>query len=194
MTSPVVSIIGTAGRKADGERLTRGLYLGVMSRVVGELERRLPAGGWCLQSGGAAWMDHIAVQLFLHDSRAASLILRLPASLSTICDGSVFNGMSTEGRISNFYHLKFMDKTGFKPREDIRQAIERGAILTVHGGFHERNLRVAQCDLLIASTFAEGDTPKDGGTKHTWSHARQDAIKVHIPVVSKEAQQLAFVY
>ena len=70
-----VGIIGTAGRKEDGVRLTEGDY-----RYLVEYIGKAVKPNDVLISGGAAWADHVAVQLFL-DGKAGGLVLHLPAEL-----------------------------------------------------------------------------------------------------------------
>jgi hypothetical protein len=51
---------------------------------------------------------------------------------------------------------------------EINQAIRRGAEVKVTPGFKERNTQVAQdADVLIALTFGDGPSLKDGGTRDT---------------------------
>ena len=135
-----------------------------------------------LFSGGAAWADHIAVSLYLL-VRAETLHLSLPAEF--------INGKFTEqenykspGNIANYYHKLFSQKMGGNTLAGIKIALEQGATSKVFSnGFKARNLEIAKkgSDLLIAFTWGEGDTPKSGGTSHTWN-ASKAKKRIHVPL------------
>lgn len=144
-----------------------------------------------LISGGAAWADHVAVNLYLlHEFK--SLTLHLPAY---ILESNRFSGkFKTPGGTSNYYHEIFCNqclKGNFrgKPLPTIKQMFEardKGATIKVNmGGFWDRNTDIAADakDLLIAFTWGEGKAPTDGGTADTWrkSSAKE---KIHVPLKS----------
>ena len=174
-----IGIIGTAGRRDDAPKMSMALYASMRKRLD-ELLHCVPVSERDLQSGGAAWADHLAVDVF-NDKQAASLTLHFPAPFVW----PKFVG-TEEGRTANYYHEKFSDhllESGSLPQslDDLAFALEKGAKSTVSGGFHERNLLVGQCDWLIAFTFGEGVVPKDGGTKHCWDHSPAPK-KTHVPL------------
>jgi hypothetical protein len=176
---PFISIIGTAGRKADAPRMSWALWLAMVKRAQ-ELLQTYPKP-WHLQSGGAAWADHVAVSLFLSGT-ADSLTLHLPASFNSA--SSEFEG-SRDAETSNYYHRLFSrHSTGQRnTMEGITKAIKKGAAVTYSQGFFDRNNLVGKCDVLIAFTFGSSNDPKDGGTAHTW-HRSSAPIKIHIPLSS----------
>ncbi len=178
-----IAIIGTAGRKEDGERLNLSKFNLMKSKareyILSDLG--IDFNEICLVSGGAAWADHIAVSLFLEHPEL-QLKLYLPAEYSM--DDAIFKVATTNrmdpGKIANYYHQLFKDNTKIRSLMEIRKAIQKGADIEVYPGFMERNLLVANsCDYMIAFTFGE-DGVKDGGTKHTWDAS--SAQKIHFPI------------
>lgn len=172
-----VGIIGTAGRRDDGPRLTDrafGCMLTEARRVLATLPRP-----HALQSGGAAWADHVAVTLFLYGA-ADDLFLHLPAPLRKL---GGFDEAHPDGRIANHYHRAFSEAIQHDTLGDLADAVERGAVVTTSSGFLHRNLLVGRCDFLLAFTFGAGGVPKDGGTKHTWDKSSAPR-KLHVPLAS----------
>jgi len=156
--------------------MSRQLYLTLYHHILHNILPTIPKP-WDVQSGGAAWADHVAVSLFLA-KQADSLTLYLPAPLD---DGETFLP-TYDGRI-NYYHSIFSKAMGASTIDGIQRAIKLGARVEIVEGFHNRNLPVGKCDVLIASTFGEGDQPKDGGTSHTWTNSPAP-IKIHVPIAS----------
>ena len=184
------AIIGTAGRKTDETRLNlemwREVYKGVRTRT-----RMMKVED--LASGGAAWADHLAVQLFLA-GEAKSLHLFLPAPFENgrFRDIGGF-GAENPGGTTNYYHRKFSVKLNINSLADISAAIEKGAVVTVDsGGFFGRNSLLAEAtDNVLALTFGTRDYAgvwvdantaglKDGGTTHTWNKCRHHSYLEHI--------------
>ena len=172
-----VAVIGTAGRHDQHLQLSANIFER-MCRKAAEFVG--PEDD--LQSGGAAWADHVAVVLFLAE-RARSLTLYLPAEFDLV--SARFVEVSRDrldcGRIANRYHDLFAWRTGWRPMTMIAEAAQRGAKLVVIPGFKERNFPVGDCDRLIAFTFGSGVWPEDGGTRHCWNNstARQ---RLHFPI------------
>lgn len=178
-----VSIIGTAGRKEDGNKMSRGLYVEMYKKAIDILANfELIPRVVHLVSGGAAWADHIAVSLYLgHFSN--QLTLHLPALFCIVENKYVPLEVADT---ANYYHKLFAQKMGRSTLEGITKAIEKGAKTTISDDFKARNLKVADCDLMIAFTWGEGDEPKQGGTHHTWTHSAAP-VKIHVPL--KELQK-----
>ena len=170
-----IAIIGTAGRRDDGPRLTDRTFSCMLleaRRVLAALPRP-----HALQSGGAAWADHVAVTLFLHGV-VDGLTLHLPAPLRRL---GGFDEAHLDGRIANHYHRAFSDALRHDTLGDLADAVERGAAVTTSSGFLHRNLLVGRCDFLLAFTFGPGAVPKDGGTKHAWDKSSAPR-KFHVPL------------
>jgi hypothetical protein len=183
-----IGIIGTAGRRDDAPKMSMALYAAMRKRLD-ELLHCVPVAERHLQSGGAAWADHLAVDVF-NDKKAASLTLHFPAPFDREThDGfPSFRWNFDAGRVANLYHAEFtkhllLSGSLVESLDDIDLALEKGAKFTVSDGFHARNFLVGQCDWLIAFTFGEGAVPKDGGTKHCWDHSPAPK-KTHIPLGS----------
>lgn len=170
-----VALIGTAGRRSDQARLSLALYARMLARA-----RSYVFAEDHLQSGGAAWADHLAVLLYL-DGAARSLTLYLPEHFDLAAGRFLERGPKSCGAIANYYHRLFSQRIGTDSLDHICCAADAGARLVVVPGFHERNLPVGRCDRLVAFTFGEGHGPADGGTKHCWDHSTAPE-KVHVPL------------
>jgi len=174
-----VSIIGTAGRDKN-ILMTRDHWLWMVDYAKAKIKK-----GSYLVSGGAAWADHVAVQLFL-DGHASALDLHLPAPIN---DKGWFDGLDykSSGSTANFYHSKFSLHLGHHSINDIITASKMdncfGTVQPVsnnYSGLFTRNALVAKSDYLLAFTFGQGDIPDDGGTKDTWNKSK--GIKHHASI------------
>lgn len=178
-----VAIIGTAGRTLQ-DRLTRLLY----QRMV-ETTRELILSEDVVVSGGAAWADHVAVTLFL-TGKCQGLELYLPCEWdkTQYVDNGHNHWAKNPGRLANQYHRAFSKAVGIDSLEQIARAIESGATIHVHSGFHARNTLVATtCDKMIALTWASDGTEIVGGTKDTWDKCKlTSADKKHICLLELE--------
>lgn len=171
-----VAIIGSAGRNKDGERVNKKLY----SRLVGHARHFIASLGiedCTLVSGGAAFVDHVAVTLHLIGV-SQKLVLYLPAQW----DGEKYCGNSDSG-YANYLHYCFSEALGEKKEKSLETI---GKLISVGNhdfehhfgkGFKERNLDVAKSDILMAYTFNKGGPKPRSGTLHTWNHS--DAKKYH---------------
>ncbi|RUP48730.1 hypothetical protein BC936DRAFT_144084 [Jimgerdemannia flammicorona] len=184
MPPTTIGIIGTAGRGV-GVKMTKSIFDAMLSKTEHIIEGQLKLE-WeqvVLVSGGAAWSDHVAVQLFLlHD---CGLTLFLPCAWDNktpkFVDTGVTNWRSNPGRSANHYHQKFKLATGYEPLKDIQAAVYNGAIVDAsHHGFHARNTAIARnSDVLIAFSWSTGNAPTEGGTFDTWRKCPAQR-KIHI--------------
>ena len=182
-----IGVIGTSGRRVDSARLTAADFAAMVERV-GKTVRTTDV----LISGGAAWADHVAVQLYL-DGKVGGLVLHLPGNIDTVqLPGENprlqfrNGGINTAGSTANYYHDSFATAIGMKPGDtlaQIQQAIDKGAVVTFGDGegpsvstkemispFIARNRWVAQDATtgLVTLTFnPSADGPADGGTANT---------------------------
>ncbi len=166
-----LGIIGTAGRGQDGVQfLDNPAYWRMMKVIAQTVATMLQPER--LVSGGAAFSDHLAVQLYL-EGFASDLTLHLPADWL----GHGFKEVKGSGnlsydpgRTSNYYHGLFSRDTQTDTLAEIQAAIEKGAtVKTGAGGFKERNTDIAnEASTMLAFTFGQGAALKDGGTKDTW--------------------------
>ena len=175
-----IAIIGTAGRKEDGDKLGSLAF----SKMVDITKSLLSLKGHTLMSGGAAYADAIAVVLYL-TGYCADLELYLPCEfdIENRCyvQESEYNSYDS-GRTANYYHSLFTKKRGIDSLEEIARAIEKGAKVTVGHGFKDRNTMVAQADGIIALTFGNQRVVKDGGTEDCCDKylARRGKHLIHI--------------
>lgn len=172
MSTLTLGIIGTAGRGDDAAKLTKGHYT-LMRSVAQTLAVGLKATG--VVSGGAAWADAIAVDLYLREL-TPSLTLHLPCCFSV--ENVEYDHSTRVGATYNHYHAQAALVLGRDGREDIKRALVGGATVTEErdcaptgfDGFFARNTKVATtADVMLAFTFGEdGEAPlKDGGTSRT---------------------------
>ena len=184
--NPILGIIGTAGRGTDFKRLDKPVWYKVKRKVMQFIE---DFGITKVASGGAAFADHLAVELYLTDKapQVSSLDLYLPCKFDM--DKCQFDQSEKDGRTSNFYHRQFSDKMGRNSLSYIREAIIKGASVTVGNGFFDRNIMVAKnVDIMLSLTFGEGEILKDSGTAHTTRHfisikGNADAYHINLPEV-----------
>jgi hypothetical protein len=196
-----ISIIGSAGRGKDAERLDRDLYDAMYRETLATIGEH---GIDEAVSGGAAFADHVAVRLFLSNV-VASLRLYLPATF----DGRAFvpnaRVHSNPGKTANHHHADFKASCGVDGLSEIRDAIAKGAKVEVYSGFKRRNLEVAgNCTHMQAFTFgtkatsvflpdhpgftsAEEAGLKDGGTAHTWGECWKAGWKKHVNLFDLQA-------
>lgn len=158
-----LGIIGTAGRKEDGDKLKLGHWI-LMNSVAETLALALKVDGFV--SGGAAYADAVAVHLFINGV-TQKLSLHFPAKLTITGFMEGFDKFDA-GRTSNYYHELFSKKIGINSIGELNMAINSGAKVTIGTDFKSRNTLVAnEADILLAFTFGEGAELKDGGTKDT---------------------------
>lgn len=161
-----IGVIGTAGR--DSRVLTKEHLRFARRRSISFLRER---DAKCLVSGGSAWMDHVAVQLF-DRGYVEQLVLCLPARL--LPSGRFEN--TNEGRRLNELHQKCQEITGYPVFEELARIQELPG-LTVHidRGFAARNRRIARLsDHLLAFTFGH-HAPDTPGTLSTWRQVSQES-------------------
>ena len=178
MAKARVALIGTAGKGADGHRITLSLYQKMVAAADEWLSARHPERSEViLVSGGAAVSDHIAIVLYLQGLRSGDpfggLELHLPADF--VNSAFVERGAKGDaGRASNHHHRIFSTRlygNGNHSRRQIQLAKDRGAVVKVHNGFEVGNLETGKVDTLLAFTWGSGSTPVAGGTAHCWTHS-----------------------
>lgn len=167
-----IGIIGTAGRQGyihsldaakfyEMKQFCRGFICGIWNGISQSDSIRLV-------SGGAAWADHLAVELY-NDGFVPDLTLYLPTEF--LAESSMFYSETKEGNTMNFYHRQFSVKCFDSPThslEAIGQAIARGARVEYERGFFARNKCIAQdSNVILAFSFGEGPTIISGGTSDT---------------------------
>nr|QBK90203.1 MAG: uncharacterized protein LCPAC102_01160 [Pithovirus LCPAC102] len=180
-----ISIIGTAGRKDDGNKLNYDLFMKMYKKAKDHLHSIINSydikySDIELISGGSSYSDHIAIFLYYeYYGYGIKLTLHLPANF---INGQYRdnNNKHHPGNTLNFYHSKFSQKIGIKSLMQIEQAISMGANVHIHNGFYERNKHVADTDIMIAFTFGY-DNLKSGGTKYTWDNS-SCKDKTHYPI------------
>jgi hypothetical protein len=172
-----VGVIGTAGRNCL-DRLNADVYDKMaldfenILRNIREVENKSIE----LVSGGAAWVDHLAVRIYLEDIVSVeSIHLYLPCKFYLL--NSCFDCYSQEGKTLNFYHGKFSsiiieeDLDFFYSRKQLSMVIDNESNYTVISGFKNRNIEVGKVDLLVAYTFGKNVPLSGSGTWHCWKNS-----------------------
>lgn len=177
-----VAIIGTAGRDRGNPHYTRDLWNAMLKDAIARFKY---GEQYKLVSGGAAWADQLAVELFLANPGMFELELYLPAPLNS--KGIYEGNRGSAGSASNWYHELFQGVTGVNGRWCILNAVAKGARVEHEpkaagmGAFFVRNAKVAAASgACLAYTWGSGSEPVDGGTKHTWGLVQ--GRKVHVPL------------
>lgn len=166
-----LSIVGSAGRGDDAKRMSKNHFEAAYIVAEGLIdqfgENNYPITH--LVSGGAAFIDHVAVRLFLK-KKVKHLRLFLPCQWDngSYEDSGTDDFKTNPGRTLNKYHKAFQNRTLIHSLSEIQSAKFEGAeLLPCRGGFYGRNAMVAKSDCLIAMTFGNKEEVKDGGTAHT---------------------------
>jgi len=166
-----LAIVGTAFRHNDYDKLSLDLY-NEMYRVADKLidyinlKEKYPLN--TLVSGGAAGADSIAVRLYLNN-RMPNLKLFLPCEYENGTYIDNYSDFGTVADTANWYHSQFEKETKQNSIKEIQQAIDKGADVTVVHGFKNRNTNVSMSHYILAMTFGDKETLKDGGTADTIS-------------------------
>jgi len=165
-----IAIIGTAGRGTDAARLTKEVYAQMQNLAYQTVMEISQGKSVHLVSGGAAYADHLAVDLYI-TGKCDSLALHLPCAWDLegfqFIDTGVFDWKTNPGGTSNHFHRAFSAKTNKSSLLDIARAIAKGAKVVVGSGFHDRNTAVSKATAVIAFTYGVGPLLKDGGTADT---------------------------
>lgn len=196
MSEKIVSIIGTAGRKTDSNKINLDLYNSMYQELkdyVNCFDIKIAA------SGGAAVADHLAVRGY-NEGLFEKLILFFPSKFENSQFVPNPNVEFNPGLTANKLHYAFSKKCNIDSLKEIDLAIKNGAIFSHYNGFKRRNLEVANiCTHLIAFTFGNSKNKledinsddsnftnsefsglKDGGTAHTWSNCWRAENKRHV--------------
>jgi hypothetical protein len=186
-----IGIIGSAGRKEDEPKMTLELYKKMVKKaheLIDDIveEQKIDFGDVVLVSGGSAWSDHIAVDLF--NEAFMNLRLHMPVKF---CDEKVcfYDSLNTgySGKLINSVHKNFSMKTGKDSLNELKQAKKDGAVfIETYNGFHDRNSGLAKdvsnnSGVLIAFSWGK-DQPEKGGTYDTWK--KTSGRKIHISLGS----------
>ena len=174
-----IAIIGTAGRDKS-----KPMTMALWEWMVNDAVQRVPKGAH-LVSGGAAWADHLAVELFLMD-HAAKLTLHLPAPFK---DYRFVGPSRSSASAANYYHGEFSAVINHQTLGDIAQCEHaRDCDGTYedadegYSGMFKRNDRIAKsADVMLAYTFGVGPQPADGGTRHTWDRFTGQKTHIELP-------------
>ena len=161
-----LGIIGTAGRGEDGKKLSKSSWNRMLAIANETIIRIKPD---YLVSGGAAWSDHLAVQLFIDYKHFVGLKLFLPVKFDGSFDEQELTIPFNCGRVLNHYHRDFGEVIGMDTLAQIDSVIKEGIAPFTGKGFHGRNTQIADASHdLLAFTFGDDEKLKDGGTKDTW--------------------------
>lgn len=184
-----VSIIGPAQDRHGVPKLDKDLFerMKAKARKLITETWKLEPGDVELVSGGAAWADHVAVQLFLGEERLSGAVtadavvdknpfgalrLHLPCNFDEKANQFFSDKKQKKDPavLANTLHGYMSFKTGYRTGTQLSNAKRNGAVFVVHDGFHARNAHVAKSEYMIAFSWGKTEPP-EGGTRHTWSLA-----------------------
>jgi len=180
MNNGPIAVIGTAGRDK-----TKPMDLKLWHWML-DAARSLIEPGSHLVSGGAAWADHIAVELY-RTGYASKLTLHLPAPLN----GKFLGPHRSAASAANYYHELFSKVVGRNTIEDIEAVCATdnctGTFEPAAEGYSAmfaRNSKVASTATggMVAFTFGPGKEPQDGGTLNTWLKCSAPRIHISLPI------------
>lgn len=179
-----VAIIGTAGGSKDDNNVR--LSKEVFDKMVIEAHTTITkvfgidTKNVILISGGAAWGDHVAVELYKSGNyRGLEIYFPCEWKNGTHFDSGKYDWRTNPGRLSNSLHKTFSKKIGRDSQEDFTLVSKSDNVKFKFGtGFHTRNTQVAKSEYMIAFTF---ETIK-GGTADTWNKSK--GTKQHIDLDS----------
>jgi hypothetical protein len=189
-----LGVIGTAGRKEDKPRLTSAHFDRMANGTILLMSKLgISQDDLYLVSGGAAWADHVVVQLVLMGVCSPShLTVYLPATLTDGHYTGLGDSAVKTASTANYYHGLFSQTIQRSSMSELAEMEKMGATLIPgNGSFHARNADVARaCNdgALLAFTFGSEFTKqppwsirefpsstkakdaglKDGGTAHTF--------------------------
>lgn len=174
-----LAVVGVSGNDPiDKKKLCAEHMTYMAENVLCYIENiiKKPKSDIILVSGGSAWADHVAVQLYL-TGEFAGIELFLPSRFD-IKQKKYIN--THEGRKLNQLHLECKEKTGMEVFEELTKTVSRKAVkVTIQRGFKPRNTLISKnCDYLIAFSF-DPDVPTKGGTLDTWQKVKHNN-KIHI--------------
>lgn len=153
MTTTRIAIIGTAGQKTT---LSKTLYEKMAMKALDIIHSIQPDSNKVhLISGGAAWSDHVAVNLYLNN-KFAGLTLHLPCKVDELLEKS---SPSHYAKTTIDLHTKFSKAIKQDTIAQIKDAVQnKGAVVTSSNGFYPRNLLVGRhVDVVIAFSWGRGD-------------------------------------
>jgi hypothetical protein len=188
-----VSVIGTAGGKESANMLTVALYTAMIRRAESIIteEFKLDPASVTLVSGGAAFSDHVAVELYnAKPNRWKDLHIYFPCQWLTPqirhLDTGVHDWRTNPGKLANTLHTQFAYILGRNTQVDFVTAQSSGAKFFYSQGFHARNAYVAGSQYLIAFTFGPNMDEYKGGTAHTWKLCLGRKVHVSLDNLQKD--------
>lgn len=168
-----IGIIGTAGRSKENP-LTLENYEKMIEKAKEFINEKVQdIDEVCFISGGAAWSDHIAVELYLDKDflkeKRKNIHLYFPCEWDEkqkmFLDNGKFSFKENPGKTANYYHQKFskiIGKNSFLELDQIQKFSSQ-----VVFGFFERNTEIAKnSEILIAFSQSDQLSP---GTLDTWN-------------------------
>jgi hypothetical protein len=152
------ALIGTAGRKDDAPLMSKELFYKALDAVK-ELAKEYNIMSWT--SGGAAWMDHLMIELILNAERtevetadgvkfmytpnAAHIHLPCRIDSKTLFnarypDGKYWYCKAWEARTANYYHEIFSKQVYGNPKRSRQMILEAVAL-----GLDDYSGRIVTC-------------------------------------------------
>ena len=166
-----LAIIGTSGRNPqDGAKLLNFHMQWMAENVLCYIEHILKTttDNIILVSGGSAWADHVAVQLYL-EYNFGGLELYLPTNFDII---QKKYADTYEGLMLNILHMQCKEKIHVDVLNELAEAISKKTtkVIVKKGVFQKNSLISKNCDHLICFIF--GQTISGGGSYDTWKKTK----------------------
>lgn len=173
-----LAIIGTAGRRDDAGVLDKDVYTRMIEGTKKFIDHFGIGNNLELVSGGAAWADHLVVELCKEGLVSfKNLTLYFPCRLEYYgFEGEDEKSQKTANTI-NYYHKLFSDKVGLNSIADLNLAVKSSATTEVYAGFHARNYRVAK-SLLPGDHVLAFTTGNPKSTQPSWTIRSFDDLRV----------------
>lgn len=182
-----VAVIGTAGGSKDSnsDKLSKEIFQEMVSFADKTImnDFGLDSRGVILVSGGAAWSDHVAVELY-KTGRYGGLEIHFPCEWKDgkHDDTGEYDWRINPGRLSNTLHKAFSEKLGRESQNDfLLFSNDERVSYNAGKGFHTRNSRVAKAEYMIAFTFGN----IKGGTADTWGKCKGNRFHIDIGNLDK---------
>ena len=165
-----ITIVGSDGKNGDLFKLNKSNFYSTQSFFEHEITKLIEKYNleWKdinLVSGGASWIDQIAVNLYINKATEIKDVTKRPNLTLFLCEEfSVEKEMYTENaqnrtsKYLNSFHSKFKEKSNIKSLSDISRAVKLGAKIVVRD-YEETVKSLGATDFVYCFNFLDNITP-----------------------------------